>query len=498
MSLISWYTYAQDFFDYIKTNYEYIQLQDQIFSNEPYVSNKDNTYYFLWSVSLYEISDFQSYYNINRFLGFDSNTFFVKIENEDKFYVLQKKENIADSWNCENLDNIPNEFLSNHTDLIKIDNDNTVLLWKNKTDKTCFSKDWVVFLPKNDFVDYDIQYFRENYSQINDVIDKINSKISPDNQNDDTIKLIYDYIIENTSYNYDVVEDLNNLPNDMYPWRIWWFFDWLNVVCDWYVKVFVFLAGIMWLEAERVVGEVQPIVKNELDLEEYLHSWIKIEDKYYDPTFDDTENPNWYNYFWKSKKCFNINHYKDWWINFSNYDERFEYLKNNADYIISNCPWILVSALVNDWNLNKFLTYVVKEKSSNKIEKIFCYMWVCDIQFDNLESKKWKQISYTIWSEKEVVEVYQILKNFEMDNEEDVENQETLEESKKLSSDEKRRVELVYEKIDEELLSSNTILRERQINNITNQLDDIIERDDIWDKPKRRIKYLKDLFLVEK
>ena len=120
------------------------------------------------------------------------------------------------------------------------------------------------------------------------------------------IKVIYDYVLKNVQYteNYSL--------ND---YRI---FSWVNTyinkdwVCEWYTKLFLYMLNFSWLNHSEVV---RWYVLDAQDFPEIWHAWVKVWDKYYDPTFDDpigqknTRNYSEYMYYWLPYDLFHVNRY---------------------------------------------------------------------------------------------------------------------------------------------------------------------------------------------
>lgn len=134
------------------------------------------------------------------------------------------------------------------------------------------------------------------------------------NNDQEKIKVIYDWIVENISY-YENFVDWNK---DVFSWTK----TYLNKywVCDWYTKIFLFMLSFAWVENVEIkrwfafVSEYFP---------SFWHAWLKIWDKYYDPTFDD---PIWwsreeYLYFAIPEDLMYINRF-DWVVIKDNLDKK--------------------------------------------------------------------------------------------------------------------------------------------------------------------------------
>jgi hypothetical protein len=129
-------------------------------------------------------------------------------------------------------------------------------------------------------------------------------------------------------------------------------------VCDWYVKLFAYMllfSGIEDFEIKKWY------VFNSKDFPYIGHAWIKIWDKYYDPTFDDPIWNKWeikkedYLYFWLDKELFYTNRfeYKDKEIFFEEYKK---YSLEQRDLIVEKNLFDLSEKYKNT-NLVKTIFY---------------------------------------------------------------------------------------------------------------------------------------------
>lgn len=137
----------------------------------------------------------------------------------------------------------------------------------------------------------------DTFSKIKTTTDEI---IRNKNSKDDKIKAIYDYIIDNTTYDYDAFERDKNL-TDMSKVSSVEPYSWLGAfknkkaVCNWYIELMYYMVSFAGInDIEKIDGKVttyQAIWQN--------HTWLRIWDKYYDPTFDDGLSAR--KYYWLSK-----------------------------------------------------------------------------------------------------------------------------------------------------------------------------------------------------
>lgn len=151
-------------------------------------------------------------------------------------------------------------------------------------------------------------------------IKNISQKLKSESKNrEQFIEKIYDYVLKNTQYTENI--DLND--KEIFSWLET--FENNSWVCEWYTKLFQYLAQFWWI---KDVETIRWYVVDAQDYPEIWHAWIKIGDKYYDPTFDD---PIWsindrereeYYYFWLPKDLF--------------YTNRYEY--NNSNEVLEKSP----------------------------------------------------------------------------------------------------------------------------------------------------------------
>ena len=122
----------------------------------------------------------------------------------------------------------------------------------------------------------------------------------------DKIKIIYDYVLKNVEYtkdfslkDYKIYSGINTYVDK-------------NWVCEWYTKLFLYMLNFAWINHSEVI---RWYVLDANDFPEVWHAWIRIWDKFYDPTFDD---PSWqintrkysdYLYYWLPYDLFHVNRY---------------------------------------------------------------------------------------------------------------------------------------------------------------------------------------------
>lgn len=126
--------------------------------------------------------------------------------------------------------------------------------------------------------------------------------------NEEKVKKIYNYILENISYSTNFT---------MQDYEI---FSWIetfknkNWVCEWYVELFNLMLWFNNIESEIIIWDV-------IDAEDFpqiWHAWVKINEFYYDITFDDpvwlekTKTFDKYEYYKLPKDLFYTNRFDKW------------------------------------------------------------------------------------------------------------------------------------------------------------------------------------------
>ena len=120
------------------------------------------------------------------------------------------------------------------------------------------------------------------------------------------IKKTYGWIIQNINYtkqidlkDYKIYSGIKTFTNK-------------NWVCDWYVKLMTYILLFSWYDD---IEAVRWYVIDAVDFPQVWHAWLRIGDKYYDPTFDDPigalgdKTYEDYSYFGLPKDLFYTNRY---------------------------------------------------------------------------------------------------------------------------------------------------------------------------------------------
>lgn len=129
----------------------------------------------------------------------------------------------------------------------------------------------------------DNKFFPRSYlSELSKIQSTTQRVISGALSDEQKIKRIYDYIVDNLSY----YEDFDDGNKQIFSWI--YSFTTNRWVCDGYTKLFLYMlsfAGITDVEIMKWFAFDSP------DFPEFWHAWVRIGERYYDPTFDD---PIWW------------------------------------------------------------------------------------------------------------------------------------------------------------------------------------------------------------
>lgn len=152
----------------------------------------------------------------------------------------------------------------------------------------------------------DKQELNQDTDNVFNILKTITKDLTKWKTSDEKIQIIYDYVISNIEY----TQNFSFEQAEVFSW-IHTFAN-KNWVCEWYVKLFLYMLNFANLNHSEVI---RWYVLDAPDFPSVWHAWIKIEDKYYDPTFDDpiwqtnTKTKEQYNYFWLPYDLFYTNRY---------------------------------------------------------------------------------------------------------------------------------------------------------------------------------------------
>ena len=250
----------------------------------------------------------------------------LKKENNEKYFSLkmesEKSKIEKQLWKFKVLDNFKNKLLNDS----RIVNENWVWYWYvydnynyfwkdselnqanldyNKVDKendlvgikdwnVIFVKDykkyrliadWIIYwIPgKKEFLEtlVNIKHFdkkEENLDKDFIILRALSKRLTEKSQKkEEIIKILYNYILENLKYDEELKEGNYNIFSGIKTFKdkVW--------VCQWYVELLTLMLAFNNIKAEIIKWDVV----NSRDFPKIWHAWIKIDNFYYDPTFDD-------------------------------------------------------------------------------------------------------------------------------------------------------------------------------------------------------------------
>lgn len=231
-------------------------------------------------------------------------------------------------------------------------------------------------------------------------IKEVAQQLSQSNKKSQTIKNTYEYILENIEYTKQI---------SLTDWKIFsgaeTFKNW-EWVCEWYTKLMKYILNFSGISDVEVI---RGFVIDAQDFPQIGHAWIKIWNKYYDPTFDD---PIWvtktrayddYQYYNLPEDLFYTNRY-----NLNNLDEslKTKSLSYRQELVKQNIASFLAKYWSSNYNLLDPYTFrkqywlkPLEDLSIEKIKKFFPYYEVDNFSYtDELGRKKYikKLVYYTI------------------------------------------------------------------------------------------------------
>ena len=153
----------------------------------------------------------------------------------------------------------------------------------------------------------DKKYLHEDTDAIFIDLKKKTTDLTRGLEQDMRIVKIYDYILSNIAYSFNVAKKENFSGIATYDNKVG--------ACGGYSKLFLYMLSFAW------IGDVWVIKWTVLDAQDFpniAHAWVKIGGLYYDPTFDDPIGQKWtknfenYKYFWLPKDLFYTNRFDFW------------------------------------------------------------------------------------------------------------------------------------------------------------------------------------------
>lgn len=283
-----WYRFTfKKYYEINSTNYNYfltnklnwgiiIKYKNNYIITNDYKKEKKYTYKELEKV-------FKNYYDsltpyfLNNWVYYSYKySYYIYFDNIDWVYLSDLEANKIDLNNTLYIKNWDKYYFSNNYEKIRLVSENIISNISNKNEFIYNLAD------DNKFISWN---YDEILSQIKSTTNTIVSWI---NSNDEKIKIIYKWIVDNIIY-YQNYSDGNK---QIYSWiltyknKTW--------VCDWYTKLFVYMLSFAWVTNVEVK---RWYAFDSSDFPNFWHAWVKIWNTYYDPTFDD---PIW----WDGKNDF--------------------------------------------------------------------------------------------------------------------------------------------------------------------------------------------------
>jgi len=233
-----------------------------------------------------------SWENINRFIPYS------QLQEEFKYFITERRKYLEweDIWEgiyfsdylyfmnqygVREIDLWVNTLLRNSTPLYRdelwrynfvSDFDRRIILWQ----------DIFFGLPEKfrlmEYIYDDMRFSSSNPEETLREIEQVTKDITIWKSRSQKIEAIYNYILENVSYSQDFQL------TDMYIYSGIEAFKRGSAVCTWYVKLMAYMLAFAWINDFEVI---RGYVIDADDFPQIWHAWIRIGDKYYDPTFDD-------------------------------------------------------------------------------------------------------------------------------------------------------------------------------------------------------------------
>ena len=210
--------------------------------------NKDNIFLENWVWYSYIINDYNYFIEPNKITINDLNNNWINTSNTLLFYLDSK-----------------NIWFANNYKKTKLISDDIIYWIENKYNFLLEIKDDKKSLD----TDYDNDFLR---------LKKQTLLLTEWLSTDEKLKSIYNYILDNVSFS----KLINFEDKAIFSWiELYNNKEW---VCEWYSKLFMYMINFAGIWNSEII---RWHVINALDFPEIWHSWVKVWDKYYDPTFDD-------------------------------------------------------------------------------------------------------------------------------------------------------------------------------------------------------------------
>ncbi len=373
ISLSSGFASAWESLDnYVKGNLDYINTSSlPLKLREPY-SSKNKKIYLIFGTTMALSPQSYSDSNLIRYISQNPSNFLGVFKNDTLAYIIDLSQSKYNKT-CLPLEGKKEKLISSLYNIRKYPKTLTVLLGNSTNNQLpeCYQNENFYIVPKTTLAATDAYQAYKYSSQI-----LTNILNYPLNNNESLLKNLYNLVLDFTSYDYETLKKYGNWtsPKDMRPWLGTSVFLKNKVVCDGYVKAFYSLIKYFGLgNPIREVWKLQTPDAQSLGQAELLHSRIKLNWRYFDPTFDDMQDKNSSLYFDLSKTCFVINHYKEWREKLDTTSQRLKYITNNYWKLLNECPTILIKTTANDGTLAQLIQYHLNQGySPNLISPFLC------------------------------------------------------------------------------------------------------------------------------
>lgn len=286
------------------SNYSYFKDKSWIVVKK---SSEDN----FWFVETYKtevkIPYSKSKGNFNWFISNEIPFF----EDKDKYYT----------YNFSTLNYLEDTYWVYKSDLDRTwINSNNLIIYLDDKDKFNFISNYSkVKLINKDLLDsvinkwYFLKELKDDKKYLVEDTDAIFSNLKTITDNltkwltkEEKLKAIYAWILSNIKY----TEKFKLNDYEIYSWIK--AFEDRETTCEWYTKLMAYMLMYAWIYDLEVI---RWYVIDAKDFPDIGHAWVRIEDKYYDPTFDDpiwaisTRTFDEYYYYKLPKDLFYVNRY---------------------------------------------------------------------------------------------------------------------------------------------------------------------------------------------
>lgn len=358
--------------NYVKNNIDYISTSSlPLRLRKPYPS-KNKKIYLVFGTTMALSPQNYNDASLIKYISQSPSNFLGVFQGDNLVYIIDLSKSKY-SKTCLPVSDKKNKLISSLYNIKKYPKAITVLLGDPTSIQVpeCYQNENFYIVPKTTLAATDAYQTYKYSQQISDNI--LNHPLS--NQ-DSLLKNLYNLVLEFTSYDYETLKKYGNgtSPTDMTPWLGSSVFLKNKVVCDGYVKAFYRLIKYFGLgNPIREVGKLQTPDAQNLGQRELLHSRIKLNGRYFDPTFDDMQDKNSSLYFNLPRSCFVINHYKQWREKLDTTSQRLAYITNHYWELLNECPQIVIKTTANDGTLTQIIQHHLNQGySPSLISPILC------------------------------------------------------------------------------------------------------------------------------